>query len=220
MREWAHWQEQDWQGAAAEFEEAVRLGGGNPKYAVYYSNTLAQWGEHELARTVLGSLGRDRWPLLNSRQAWILGDTFFQMGEHDQVLQSWICWPNGNRKMRGSISCGARSSSARETTSRPACPRKGASEGSPTTIWPIRCWERPVTCWVTCPGAKEAFLTAVEQAPDNPNHLRKLGALYLELGETEPAIRTLERIPPASAESPSIQRLLERAYRTRATGSR
>ena len=81
------WQEQDWRGAAAEFKEAFRLGNGNPKYAVYYSNALAQSGAHELARTVLESLDQDLWPQLNSRQAWILGDSFFQMGEHDRVLQ-------------------------------------------------------------------------------------------------------------------------------------
>ena len=71
------------------------------------------------------------------------------------------------------------------------------------------------------PGAKEAFLKAVEQAPGNPNHLRKLGALHLELGEIEPAIETLERGPARRCQIALVSsRLLERAYRARETGSK
>ncbi len=70
------------------------------------------------------------------------------------------------------------------------------------------------------PGAKEAFLKAVDQDPDNPDHLRKLGALYLELGEHENAIKYLERARPAAANSPVIHRLLERAYQAGGTGSK
>ena len=216
----AHWQEQDWQGAAAEFEEAVRLGGGNPKYAVYYSNTLAQWGEHELARTVLGSLGRDRWPLLNSRQAWILGDTFFQMGEHDQVLQVLDLLAEREPKnarvdlMRGQIQLRKRDYEQARMSAEGSIRRQPDNDLAYSLLGTARYLLGDM------PGAKEAFLKAVEQAPDNPNHLRKLGALYLELGETEPAIRTLERARLAAPQFPGIRRLLERAYRARETGSR
>ena len=216
----AHWQEQDWQGAAAEFEEAVRLGGGNPKYAVYYSNTLAQWGEHELARTVLGSLGRDRWPLLNSRQAWILGDTFFQMGEHDQVLQVLDLLAEREPKnarvdlMRGQIQLRKRDYEQARMSAEGSIRRQPDNDLAYSLLGTARYLLGDM------PGAKEAFLKAVDQAPDNPNHLRKLGALYLELGETEPAIRTLERARLAAPQFPGIRRLLERAYRARETGSR
>ncbi len=214
----AHWQEQDWPGAAAEFKEAVRLGGGNPKYAVYYSNTLAQWGEHELARTVLGSLGRDRWPLLNSRQAWILGDTFFQMGEHDQVLQVLDLLAERDPKnarvdlMRGQIHLRKRDYEQARMSAEGSIRRQPDNDLAYSLLGTARYLLGDM------PGAKEAFLKAVEQAPDNPNHLRKLGALYLELGETEPAIRTLERARAAAPQFPGIRRLLERAYGARETG--
>ncbi len=64
----ALWQAQDWQGAVAEFKETVRLDKDNPKYTIYYSNALAQSGEHDLARAVLESLGRDRWQQLDPKE--------------------------------------------------------------------------------------------------------------------------------------------------------
>ncbi len=214
------WQEQDWQGAASEFKEAVRLGDGNPKYAVFYSNALAQSGAHDLARTVLESLGPDRWPKLNSRQVWILGDTFFQMGEHDRVLQVLDFLgerdPTNARVdlMRGQIHLRKRDYEQARISAEGSIRRQPNNDLAYSLLGTARYLLGDM------PGAKEAFLQAVEQAPDNPNHLRKLGALYLELGETEPAIEALERARPAAARFPSIHRLLERAYRARETGSR
>ena len=214
------WQEQDWPGAAAEFKEAVRLDGNNPKYAIYYSNALAQSGAHELARPVLESLGRDRWPQLNSRQAWILGDTYFQMGEHDRVLQVLDFLADREPKnarvdlMRGQIHLRKGDYEQARASAEGSIRRQPDNDLAYSLLGTARYLLKDM------PGAKEAFLKAVERAPDNPNHLRKLGALYLELGETEPAIETLERARPAAARFPSIQRLLERAYRSRKTGSK
>ena len=101
----------------------------------------------------------------------------------------------------------------------PAYQLKAASEGSPTTIWPILLGTARYLLG-DMPGAKEAFLEAVEQAPDNANHLHKLGALYLEFGEIEPAIRTLGRARLAAPQFPGVHRLLKRAYGARETGSR
>ncbi len=216
----ARWQEQDWQSAAAEFKEAVRLGNGNPKYAVYYSNALAQSGAHELAQPVVESLGRDRWPQLNSRQAWILGDTYFQMGEHNRVLQVLDFLAQREPKnarvdlMRGQIHLRKRDYEQARIFAEGSIRRQPYNDLAYSLLGTARYLLGDM------PGAKEAFLKAVEQAPDDPNHLRKLGALYLELGETEPAIETLERARPAAARFPSINRLLERAYRARETGSK
>ena len=214
------WQEQDWQGAATEFKEAVRLGDGNPKYAVFYSNALAQSGAHEPARTVLESLGPDRWPKLNSRQAWILGDTFFQMGEHDRVLQVLDLLAEREPKnarvdlMRGQIHLRKRDYEQARVAAEGSIRRQPDNDLAYSLLGTARYLLGDMT------GAKEAFLQAVEQAPDNPNHLRKLGALYLELGETEPAIEALERARSAAAGFPGIHRLLERAYRAREAGSK
>ena len=216
----ARWQEQDWQAAAAEFKEAVRLGNCNPKYAVYYSNALAQSGAHELARPVLESLGRDRWPQLNSRQAWILGDTFFQIGEHNRVLQVLDFLAEREPKnarvdlMRGQIHL------RRQDYEQARVSAEGSIRRQPDNDLAYSLLGTARYLLGDMPGAKEAFLKAVEQAPNDPNHLRKLGALYLELGETGPAIETLERARPAAARFPSIKRLLERAYRARETGSK
>ena len=214
------WQDQDWQGAAAEFKEAVRLGNGNPKYAVYYSNALAQSGAHEPARTVLRSLDRDRWPQLNSRQVWILGDTFFQMGEHDRVLQVLEFLGERDPKnarvdlMRGQIHLRKGDHEQARISAEGSIRRQPDNDLAYSLLGTARYLLGDM------PGAKEAFLKAVEQAPDNPNHLRKLGALHLELGEIEPAIEVLERARPAAAKMPNIRRLLERAYRARQTGSK
>lgn len=216
----AGWQKQDWQGAAAQFKEAVRLGNRNPKYAVYYSNALAQSGAHETARTVLEALDRDRWPQLNSRQAWILGDTFFQMGEHGQVLQVLDFLADRDPKnarvdlMRGQIHLRKGDYEQARISAEGSIRRQPDNDLAYSLLGTARYLLGDM------PGAKEAFLRAVEQAPDNPNHLRKLGALHLELGETEPAIRTLERARPAAANLPGIHRLLERAYQARETGSK
>ena len=214
------WQEQDWRGAAAEFKEAFRLGNGNPKYAVYYSNALAQSGAHELARTVLESLDQDRWPQLNSRQAWILGDSFFQMGEHDRVLQVLDFLADRDPKnarvdlMRGQIHLRKGDYEEARISAEGSIRREPDNDLAYSLLGTARYLLGDM------PGAKEAFLKAVEQAPGNPNHLRKLGALHLELGEIEPAIETLEQARPAAARFPGIQRLLERAYRARETGSK
>ena len=216
----ALWQTREWQGAASEFKEAVRLGNGDPKYTLYYSNALAQSGQHELARTIVESLHRDRWRQLDSRQAWILGDTWFQIGDHDQVLQVLDFLAGKDPKnarvdlMRGQILLRkgnyerARASAEGSIRKQPDNSRAHALLGTARYLLG------------DLPGAKEAFLKAVEQDPGNPNHLRKLGALYLELGEYEAAIRTLERARPAAAKLPSIHRLLERAYEARETGSK
>ncbi len=80
-------QAQDWSGAVVEFKEAVRLDPGNPKYIISHSNALARAGEHELARAALKSLGKAPWQQLDPRLAWLLGDTYYQIGEHDQALE-------------------------------------------------------------------------------------------------------------------------------------
>ncbi len=216
----ARWQEQEWQGAAAEFKEAVRLGSGNPKYTLYYSNTLAQSGEHELARTVLESLDRNRWPQLDSRQAWILGDTWFQMGEYDQVLQV-LDFLSGKDPKNGRVDLmRGRILLRKGNYERARASAEGSIRKQPDNSLAHALLGTARYLLGDLPGAKEAFLRAVEQDPDNPNHLRKLGALYLELGEYEPAIATLERARLAAPRFPGIRRLLERAYRARENGSK
>ena len=216
----ALWQAQDWQGAASEFKEAVRLGNGDLKYTLYYSNALAQSGRHELARTVVESLHRDRWRQLDSRQAWILGDTYFQIGEHDQVLKVLDLLAGKDPKnaqvdlMRGQILL------RKGSYERARASAEGSIRKQPDNSLAHDLLGTARYLLGDLPGAKEAFLKAVEQDPGNPNHLRKLGALYLELGEYEPAITALERARPAAAKIPSIHRLLERAYQARETGSK
>ncbi len=216
----ALWQAQDWQGAASEFKEAVRLGDGDLKYTLYYSNALAQSGRHELARTIVESLHRDCWRQLDSRQAWILGDTYFQIGEHDQVLKVLDFLAGKDPKnarvdlMRGQILL-RKGNYERARASAEGSIRKQPDNGLAHALLGTARY-----LLGDLPGAKEAFLKAVEQDPGNPNHLRKLGALYLELGEYEPAIATLEGARPAAANIPSIRRLLERAYQARGTGSK
>ena len=80
-------QAQDWSGAIAEFKEAVRLDPDHPKYISSHANALARTGEHELARAALESLGKAPWQQLDPRLAWLLGDTYYQIGEHDQALE-------------------------------------------------------------------------------------------------------------------------------------
>ena len=216
----ALWQTQKWQGAVAEFKEAVRLDRDNPKYTIYYSNALAQSGQQDLARAALEFLGRDRWQQLDPRQAWILADTYYQIGEHDQVLQVLDFLAEQDPEdarvdlMRGHIHLlkgdyeRARASAEGSIRRQPDNSRAYSLLGTAR----YKLGDRP--------GAKEAFLKAVDQDPDNPGHLRKLGALYLELGEYEPAIKYLERAIPAAANYPDIHRLLERAYQARGTASK
>ena len=214
----ALWQEQNWQDAAAEFKEAVRLGNGNLKYTIYYSNALAQSGQHELARTIVESLRRDRWRQLDSRQAWILGDTWFQIGDRDQVLQVLDFLSGQDPKnaqvdlMRGQILL------RKGSYERARASAEGSIRKQPDNSLAHALLGTARYLLGDLPGAKEAFLKAVEQDPGNPDHLHKLGALYLELGEYEPAIATLEGAKPAAASFPNIDRLLEKAYQARENG--
>ena len=213
------WEAQDWGAAAAEFKEAVRLGAGNLNYAIYYSNSLAQAGRHELARTVVNSVPGDSWRQLDSRRAWILGDTYFQLGEYDEVLRVLELLAERDPRnarvdlMRGQIHLRKGGYEQARAAAEASIRKQPGSSLAHSLLATARYLLGDM------PGAKVAFLRAVEQDPGNPDHLRKLGALYLEMGEVEAAIRTLERARSAAADSSSIRRLLERAYGATKTGS-
>jgi predicted Zn-dependent protease len=61
-------------------------------------------------------------------------------------------------------------------------------------------------------GALESCREAINQDPDNPLYLWKLGALYLAMGESREAIRHLERARKGADAFPEIYVDLGKAY--------
>ena len=206
-------QGQDWEGAAAEFKEAFRLDPGNPSYAVSHANALARTGEREKARAALEAVGTEQRRQLEPRLAWLLGDTYYQIGEHDralEVLDFLAVQDTENASidlMRGQIhllkgdSLKARVSATRSIEKQPD---NNASAYSLLGTARYQLGDRQ--------GAKEALLKAVDQGPINGVHLQQLGALCLELGDHEEAIKYLERARADADDSPDLPRLLESAY--------
>ena len=206
-------QAQDWSGAVVEFKEAVRLDPGNPKYIISHSNALARAGEHELARAALKSLGKAPWQQLDPRLAWLLGDTYYQIGEHDQALEvlDFLAEQDPENAnvdlMRGQIHL------LKGDHERARVSAQGSIEKQPDNNGPAYSLLGTARYQLgDKPGAKEAFLKAVDWDPTHPDHLRRLGALCLELGDYEQAIKYLERARPATADFPDIPRLLQSAY--------
>ena len=213
-------QAQDWPGAVAEFKEAVRLDPDNPSHAVSYANALARTGEPKLALASLGSLGKAPWKQLDPRLGWLLADTYYQTEEHDRALAvlDFLAGQDPQNAnvdlMRSQIRLGkgdfegARESAEASIQSQPD---NNAPAHSVLGTARYQLGDKP--------AAKAAFLKAVDQDPTNPHHLRKLGALCLQMGDYEQAIKYLERARPAAADSPDIPRLLGNAYQARADGA-
>ena len=206
-------QAQDWKGAVGEFKEAARLDPEEPKYAISHANALARTGERELALTTLNSLGKAPWQELDPRLAWLLSDTYYQIGEHDRALEvldflaehdpenANVDLMSGQIHLLNGDHVRARMSAQRGIQKQPN------NNGAAYSLLGTAHYQLEDK-----PGAKEAFLKAVDQDSTNPDHLRRLGALCLELGEHEQAIGYLERALPAATEFPDIRPLLERAY--------
>ena len=206
-------QAQDWSGAVAEFKEAVRLDPDNPKYITSHANALARTGEHGLARAALKSLGKGPWQQLDPRLAWLLGDTYYQIGEHDQALEVLDFLAEHDPEntnvdlMRGQIHLLKGDHERARMSAERGIQKQPDNNGSTYSLLGTARYQLEDR-----PGAKEAFLKAVDQDPTNPDHLRRLGALCLEMGKYEQAIKYLERARPAAADYPDIPGLLESAY--------
>ena len=206
-------QGQDWSGAAAEFKEAVRLDPDHPKYIISYANALARTGEHELARAALESLGKEQWQQMDPRLAWLLGDTYYQIGEHYQALEvlDFLAEQDPENAnvdlMRGQIHLLKGDHESARASAQGSIGKQPHNNGPAYSLLGTARYQLGDRA-----GAKEAFLKAVDQDPTHPDHLRRLGALCLELGDHEQAIKYLERARPAAADYPDIPRLLQSAY--------
>ncbi len=206
-------QAQDWKGAVGEFKEAARLDPEEPKYAISHANALARTGERELARTAVNSLGKAPWHELDPRLSWLLSDTYYQIGEHDLVLEvlDFLAEQDPENAnidlMSGQIHLLKGDHERARMSAERGIQKQPANNGSAYSLLGTARYQLEDR-----PGAKEAFLKAVDQDPTNPDHLRRLGALCLELDEYEQAVKYLKRALPAAAEFPDIAPLLERAY--------
>ncbi len=204
---------QDWSGAVAEFKEAVRLDSADPKYTISYSNALARAGQRELARAALKSLGKAPWQQLDPRLAWLLGDTYYQIGGHDQALEvlDFLAdqdLENANVDLtRGQIHLLKGDHERARVSAQRSIEKQPDNNGPAYSLLATARYQLGDKV-----GAKEAFLKAVDQDPTHPDHLRRLGALCLELGDYDQAIKYLERARPAAADFPDIPRLLQSAY--------
>ena len=206
-------QEQDWHGAVAEFKEASRLDPDNLRYAVSHANALARTGEHELARAALKSIGKAVSQQLDPQLAWLLGDTHYQLGEYDQTLQVLDFLADQDPEnpqvdlLRGQISVGKGEYESARVSAEASIEKQPNNNGLAYFLLGTARYQLGDK-----PGAKKAFLKAVDQDPTNADHLRRLGALFLELGDYEQAIKYLERAKVGADDFPDVPRLLERAY--------
>ena len=203
----------DWSGAAGQLAEAVRLDSANSRYTIAYANALSRSGQREAASVAVSSFDQARLNELEPALLWLLSETYHRTGRQTEALQVLDVLaqndPDDARVdlLRGQIYL------VQGDFERARGFAERSIEGQPTNnalAYSILGAARYQLG--DKEGAKQVLLQAVDQDPDNADYLGKLGAVCLELGENQEAIKYLERARPGAGDSREIARLLERAY--------
>jgi len=200
--------------AAADLKEAVRLEPNNLSYLILYANVLVRLKHDELALETLASFS-EKWNKgpLPPAWLWVLSETYIRAGDNDAGLKvldllgqmdpedhlvdlnrGQVYFKQGDYEK--ALEC-VNASLARE------------SEYNP----PAYFYRGKILNQLgNTQSAKEAYIEAVNQDPENAEYLWKLGTVCLALGDNEEAVEYLERAVPGADEFPEIYYNLGRAY--------
>jgi tetratricopeptide (TPR) repeat protein len=202
----------NWKAAATELEQAVRLDPRNPRYRIAEANVQARQGQTQLATATLSSLNDTQLGQLDATLAFLLADTYHRVGSHDKALRALQILaekaPDDPRVdlFRGQIFLvQGKFDEARQSLTRSIQKQPANNAAAYSLLGAARYGLKDTA------GAKNAFVEAVKQEPDNPEYLKKLGTLCLELGDYSEAVHYLERAKPEVRALPDIAQLLEKA---------
>ncbi len=209
----------NWTGAADDLKEAARLQPENAKFVIAHANLLVRLGRVQYAAAALSSVDETRLERLDPSLVWLLCDTYHRVGSHDKALSVLeVLSRTAPRDPRVDLVRGQillvqqKFAEARQSLSR-SLEKQPTNNAAAYSLLGSACYGLKDAA-----GAKKAFAEAVKQEPDNPEHLKKLATLCLELGEGREAIEYIERAKPAVKELPDIASLLKRAYETKNGG--
>ncbi len=203
----------NWTGAADELTEAARLEPENVKYVIAHANLLVRLGRVQHAAAALSSVDETRLEQLDASLVWLLCDTYHRVGRHDKALRVLeLLAKTAPRDPRVDLVRGQillvqqKFAEARQSLSK-SIQKQPAANAAAYSLLGSACYGLKDAA-----GAKKAFAEAVKQEPDNPEYLKRLATLCLELGEGREAIEYIERAKPAVKELPDIARLQKQAY--------
>jgi tetratricopeptide (TPR) repeat protein len=205
----------DSKAAAAELSQAVRLDPRNPMYVIPYADALARSGQVALALEVLEPVKPESLVALPPELLLTLSETYHRAGRHDEALHVLDVMarkdPYSARisALRGQIYLVKEDFKLARQFAEKSIERLPKNNGLAYFVRggaQFRLGDRA--------GARESYREAINQDPDNPLYLWKLGALYLAMGESGEAIRHLERAKKGADAFPEIYADLGKAYQS------
>ncbi|MGW8178797.1 MAG: tetratricopeptide repeat protein [bacterium] len=200
--------------AAADLKEAVRLEPKNFSYLILFANVLVRLEHDELALEVLARFS-ERWDKepLPPAWLWVLSETYIRAGDNLAGLEildilgqldpeNYLVDLN-----RGQVYF-------KQGDYEKALESVDASISRESGFNPAAYFYRGkiLNQLGDAEGAKQAFIEAIGQDPENAEYLWKLGSVCLALGDNEEAVEYLERALPGADEFPEIYYNLGRAY--------
>jgi len=199
--------------AAAELNEAVRLGPGQPQFVVSLANVLTRLGQKKQALKALEFFGQaDRLKLLTPAALEQLIDIYLNLGNTDATLKAVEVLAQiqpggpGHDFYRGkAYQLIGNLDLAQMAMER--CISK-APEFAAAHLELGRIFEQRGSL----DAARQQYLAAVQYADKNPECLYALGSLLLLLGDVDEAIHQLERALPVASQFPRIYYALGQAF--------
>jgi Flp pilus assembly protein TadD len=207
--------------AASELVEAVHLAPERLEYRVFQAHVFEQLKQTVAADSTLTPF-KETSALRQLPPAWLrlLTDDFFQLGESDmalRVLDVWTAVAPGDAGIdfvRGQVYLQKAQpdlalQSFQRSVEKPA--------PNPQAYYEIGklLYERNQYI-----PAKNALVIAVRADANNPEYASKLASVYLSLKEPDTAIKCLEPVESAAADSPTVYYVLARAYRQKGDSAR
>jgi tetratricopeptide (TPR) repeat protein len=201
--------------AASELDEAVRLDPSKIEYRVFQASVSSRLGHHDRAlKSVAQLTNAETVNKLTPAWMWLLADVYYRCQKPDDALMvlgllgkrtpgdSKVDLNRGQAYLlKGQLQ------RARECFTQSI--RKNSS-ANPVAYYEMGKLLHQLNA---IPAAKEALLTAVKQAPHNPEYAYKLATVCLALNQDAEALRHLQRVESAGAEHPEIYYALARAWR-------
>jgi tetratricopeptide (TPR) repeat protein len=203
----------DSKAAVAELSEAVRLDPRNPMYVIPYAEALVRSGQVALAMEVLRPVKPESLAPSAPELLLTLSETYHRAGRHDDALHVLDVMARRDpysariNALRGQIYLVKEDFKLARQFAEKSIERQPKNNALAYSILGGAQLRLGDTA-----GALESCREAINQDPDNPLYLWKLGALYLAMGDSREAIRHLERARKGADAFPEIYVDLGKAY--------
>jgi Flp pilus assembly protein TadD len=201
--------------AASELEEAVRLGPGKPEYLLFKATVQSRLGNAVLATRSLAAFSQNsEVSKLSPAWMWLLADAYYRCQKPDDALR--VLDLLGQRTPTDSkvdLNRGQAYLLKGETDLARKSLQKSLQRNSVNN--PIAYYEfgKLLHQLSEMPAAKQALVSAVQQAPSNPEYAYQLATVCLALNQDAEALNYLRAVENAGTTLPEIYYALARACR-------